>query len=99
MSSWQKEKWKIVCVCVCVLFCCPGTQGCHPSVKLEQGTAWPSHLLTLRCQGHLQITHVHALTHRFLFYLVCLLVVFDQDGQVFFQGPNNVGRTLVGFTE
>lgn len=25
--------------------------------------------------------------------------MFDQDGQVLFQGPNNVGRSLVGFTK
>lgn len=38
-------------------------------------------------------------THTHTLYLVCLLVLFDQDGQVFPQGPDNVRRTLVGFTE
>lgn len=46
-------------------------------------------------------THTH--THRkeaalSSSYLVRLLL-FDQDGQVFLQGPDDVRRTLVGFTE
>lgn len=32
-------------------------------------------------------------------YLLCLLVLFDQDGQVLLQGPDDVRRTLVGFTK
>lgn len=43
-------------------------------------------------------SHTHRRTqtqsNRFL-YLVCLLVLFDQDGQVFLQRLDNVGGTLV----
>ncbi len=50
-------------------------------------------------------THTHTNTntytqeHNVLLYLVCLLILFDQDGQVFPQGPYDVCRTLVGFTK
>lgn len=40
-------------------------------------------------------THIkHTQSNRFP-YLVCLLVLFDQDGQVFLQRLDNVGGTLV----
>ena len=32
-------------------------------------------------------------------HLICFLVLFDQDGHVLLQSPDNVGGILVGFTE
>lgn len=32
-------------------------------------------------------------------HLICFLVLFDQDGHVLLQSPDDVGGILVGFTE
>lgn len=53
--------------------------------------------VTRRASGHRGINTREE--HAVLLYLVCLLVLLDEDGQVLLQGPDDVRRTLVGFTK
>lgn len=93
----KREKWKIVCVCALLVSRDPGlTSLCE--IRTGNSLALSSSD-TLLSRPFTENAHAHTQTRRLLSYLVCLLVMFDQDGQIFFQGPNNVGRTLVGFTK
>ena len=77
--------------------------GCFRSnlAKAENPFYW-SIMFTPRACVVKQLTAVCqcSCTHKLvLLYLVCLSFRFDQDGQVFLQGPDDVRRILVGFTE